>query len=116
MLGLTTNHRFYIHRGATDLRKGFDGLSGVIRQTLQSDPLDGSVYIFINRKRDRMKLLVWEPSGFVLYYKRLERGTFELPEWEGNTQKIQLKWETLMLLISGISLKSVQRRRRYLRA
>ena len=116
MLGLTPNHKFYLHQGATDLRKGFDGLSGLIRQTLQADPLDGSVYIFINRRRDRMKLLVWEPSGFVLYYKRLERGTFELPDWEDKAQKIQLKWETLMLLISGISLKSVRHRRRYKRA
>ena len=116
MLGLTTNHRYYLCRGPTDLRKGFDGLSGQIRQALESDPLDGSVYIFINRRRDRMKLLVWEPSGFVLYYKRLERGTFELPRLEGKSHKIQLKWETLMMLLTGISLKSVRMRKRYQRA
>jgi len=98
------------------MRKGFDGLSGLIRQNLKADPLDGSVYIFINRRRDRMKLLVWEPSGFVLYYKRLERGTFELPIGEDTCQKIQLKWETLMLLISGISLRSIHYRKRYKRA
>lgn len=116
MLGLTTNHRFYLFQGVTDLRKGFDGLSGLIRHCLQSDPMDGSVYIFINRRRDRMKLLVWQPTGFVLYYKRLERGTFELPEWNNSSQKTQLRWETLMMLLSGISLKSVRLRKRYRRA
>ena len=116
MLGLTTNHRYYLCREATDMRKGFDGLSGLVRQNLEANPLDGSVYIFINRRRDRMKLLVWEPSGFVLYYKRLERGTFELPVGQDNCGKTQLPWEVLMLLISGISLKSVHYRKRYKRA
>lgn len=98
------------------MRKGFDGLSGLIRQALEADPLDGSVYVFINRRRDRMKLLVWESSGFVLYYKRLERGTFELPACEDRSHKVQLRWETLILLLSGISLKSVVHRKRYKRA
>jgi len=62
----------------TDMRKGFDGLSGLIINKLGKNPIDGSVYIFINRRRDRMKLLVWQSNGFVLYYKRLESGTFEI--------------------------------------
>ena len=98
------------------MRKGFDGLSGVIRDILQADPLDGSVYIFINRRRDRMKLLVWEPTGFILYYKRLEKGTFELPIGDTSSGKVRLKWETLVLLLSGISLQNVRHRKRYIRA
>jgi len=98
------------------MRKGFDGLCGVIRGSMGSDPTDGSVYIFINRRRDRMKLLVWESGGFVLYYKRLERGTFEFPSMIGKGGKIHLSWEMLVLMLSGISIRGVRKRKRYMRA
>ncbi|MFT6336755.1 MAG: transposase [Saprospiraceae bacterium] len=62
------------------MRMGFDGLSGLISNQMHRSPLDGRVYLFINRRRDRMKMLVWESGGFMLYYKRLEQGTFELPQ------------------------------------
>ena len=61
------------------MRKGFDGLCGLVHDKMDMNPMDGSVYLFINRQRNRMKMLVWEMGGFVLYYKRLEQGTFELP-------------------------------------
>ena len=93
------------------MRKGFDGLCGLIVSELKSDPLDGTVYIFINRRRDRMKLLVWESGGFMLYYKRLEQGQFELPESQ-LCQGIELNWETLVLMLTGISLKQTFRRKR----
>ena len=116
MIGLTQQHRYYLHTAATDLRKGFDGLSGLVGSVMGCNPVDGSVYIFINRKRDRMKMLVWERTGFMLYYKRLERGTFELPKSKGTGSKLQLRWETLVLMIQGISLQKIRYRKRYKRA
>ena len=94
------------------MRKGFDGLSGLVLAAMGGDPHDGSVYLFVNRRRDRMKLLVWDSTGFTVYYKRLERGTFELPAGAD----VRITWETLMLMLAGISLKKVSRRRRYNRA
>jgi len=98
----------------TDMRKGFDGLSGLIINKLGKNPIDGSVYIFINRRRDRMKLLVWQSNGFVLYYKRLESGTFEIT-WSLENE-ISIEWETLMLIIQGVSIENIKRRKRYKRA
>ncbi len=116
MIGLTQQHRYFLYRGATDMRKGFDGLSGIIVHECKADPLDGNVYIFINRRRNRMKMLVWEPGGFMLYYKRLEQGTFELPLGQEGQSNIRLNWETLVLIISGIKLDKIIRKRRYKRA
>ena len=98
----------------TDMRKGFDGLSGLIINKLGKNPIDGSVYIFINRRRDRMKLLVWQSNGFILYYKRLESGTFEIT-WSLENE-ISIEWETLMLIIQGVSIENIKRRKRYKRA
>jgi transposase len=113
MLGLSEQHKFYFYTGVTDLRKGFDGLCGLVRAQMGGNPLDGSVYIFINRKRDKMKILVWEPNGFMLYYKRLETGTFELPKTNLINNKMELSWQTLMLMIQGISLQKIKQRKRY---
>ena len=112
MIGLTNHHRYYLYNGVCDMRKGFDGLSGVVREKMSSNPLDGSVYLFVNRRRDRMKMLVWESGGFMLYYKRLEQGTFELPK-SNITHKLTLKWETLVLMMTGISLVQKGRKKRY---
>ena len=79
LYGLSGHIRYYLYGPGTDLRKGFDGLSGLARNKLFRDPLSGDVFIFINRRRTLLKLLVWDQSGFVIYYKRLEFGTFELP-------------------------------------
>ncbi len=100
----------------TDMRKGFDGLSGIVSSQMARSPLDGVVYIFINRRRDRMKLLVWEPGGYTLYYKRLESGTFELPLVKEGEHKMIMSWESLMLILGGISLKKIVKRKRYKRA
>jgi len=94
------------------MRKGFNGLSGLVTSTMGLNPLDGSVYLFVNRRKDRMKMLVWETGGFMLYYKRLESGRFELPQSKGNT-RVQLNWETLVLMMTGISLLQTKRRKRY---
>ena len=76
MIAFSSAQRYYYYREATDMRKSFDGLSGLIRTGLNRDPLSGDVFVFINRRRTHIKLLVWDRNGFVLFYKRLERGTF----------------------------------------
>ncbi len=115
MFSLNQTHRYYMYGQPTDMRKGFDGLSGLIRSKLKCNPLSGDVYIFINRQRNRMKLLVWETGGFVLYYKRLERGTFEFPKCQ-NQSTISLSWQDLLFIVQGIQLASVRRRKRFTRA
>ena len=112
MIGLTNHHTYYLYNSICDMRKGFDGLSGLVRNEMSGDPLDGSVYMFMNRRRDRLKMLVWESGGFMLYYKRLERGCFELPKSTDQTS-ISLKWETLVLMLAGISLDQKTRKKRY---
>ncbi len=95
------------------MRKGFDGLSGLVRNELAQDPLSGDVYIFINRRRNRMKLLVWEWGGFLLYYKRLERGRFECPPIAAKAQNTVISWQQLMLIVQGVELGSVKQRKRF---
>lgn len=95
------------------MRKSFDGLSGMVRNELQKDPLSGEVFIFINKRCNQVKILLWEGDGFSLYYKRLEKGTYELPLWKGQTPSVELRSDELMLILQGISLKSVRRRKRF---
>ena len=95
------------------MRKGFDGLSGIVRNEMEGNPLSGDVYLFINRGRNRMKLLVWETDGFVLYYKRLERGRFELPDVTADGKSAKIGYEKLLLIVKGIALKSVKKRKRF---
>ena len=79
MLSLSTSTRIFISLGATDMRKGFDGLCGLVTSQLQQDPLSGSLFLFINRRRDRLKILYWDGDGLAIWYRRLEQGTFQLP-------------------------------------
>ena len=96
------------------MRKGFDGLSGIVRSEFAADPLDGSLFLFINRRRDRLKILHWDGTGYWLYYKLLEAGTFEVIASEGKCTQIDST--QLAMLLAGISLISVKRRKRYQRA
>ncbi|MFZ2900816.1 MAG: IS66 family insertion sequence element accessory protein TnpB [Saprospiraceae bacterium] len=112
MISLSSTQRYYLWRGVADMRKGFDGLSGLVRNEMGQDPLDGSVYIFINRRATHIKLLVWDRSGFVLYYKRLERGRFHFPkEAAGGGYKIS--WQALVLMLEGIEVANVKQKKRY---
>ena len=113
MIGFTSAQRYYLSRQAADMRKSYDGLSGIVRQGLGRDPLSGEVFIFLNRRRTMIKILVWDRSGFVLWGKRLERGTFELPRRREDGASIVLSWEELVLILEGVSLRSVRRRKRY---
>lgn len=115
MLGFSAPQRFFLYRHATDMRKGFDGLAGLVSRALPKlrDPLDGSAYVFINKRRNRLKLLLWESGGFAIYYKRLEHGTFALPNVSPTADAVELGWDELVMLIAGIELASVKRRARF---
>jgi transposase len=99
------------------MRKSFDGLQGLVTGQMGRDALSGEVFIFMNRRRDQVKMLVWDRSGFVIYYKRLERGRFELPAAAGGEQirGQVLPWSDLLLILEGVSLRSVRWRKRYTR-
>jgi transposase len=113
MLHLSASCRYYIYCGYTDMRKGFDSLSGIVSTLMQSNVLSGDIFIFFNKRRNQVKLLHWEGDGFALYYKRLEQGTYELPSTDAHTLHITVSQQQLHLLLQGISLQSVRRRKRY---
>ena len=114
MFNISTTTNIYLYTAAADMRKGFDGLSGLVRSELGGDPLDGSMFLFVNRRRDRMKILQWDGGGFWLYYRRLEAGTFEIIKSED--KQVQIDATQLAMILSGISLESVKQRKRYRRA
>ena len=113
MLSLPPSCRYFLYRDHADMRKSFDGLSGLVRQGLRKDPLSGDVFTFFNRRRSQVKLLLWERDGFSIYYKRLEKGTYELPVMDEKNSSIALRSDDLMLILGGISLNSVRRRKRF---
>jgi len=96
------------------MRKSFDGLSGIVRSELGADPLDGSLFLFVNRRRDRLKILQFDGTGYWLYYKLLEAGTFEGIPSKG--QVVSIDSTQLAMLLAGVSLVGVKRRKRYRRA
>jgi transposase len=112
MLSFSSKQRYFLYGSATDMRKGFAGLSGLVRQHIDHELLSGDVFIFINRRRDRIKLLMWDATGFALYYKQLERGTFELPVAK-ERGSLELSWSDLVMLLEGVEIKSIKRRKRF---
>ncbi len=106
----------------TDMRKGFDGLQGMVREFLGQDPLSGHLFLFLNRRRDRIKLLWWDHDGLVIWYKRLEAGTFQQLDpstYAGRNSGeagVELSATDLALLLTGVDLASARRRKRYARA
>lgn len=105
--------RYYLYREPADMRKSFDGLCGLVSGRLGQNPMSGDVFIFLNKQRNRVKLLRWEPGGFVLFFKRLERGTFELPKLQNPVLSQVLDYGELAMIITGISMKNASRRRRF---
>ena len=94
------------------MRKSFDGLSGLVQNTLGCNPCNGDVFIFINKRRDKIKLLHWQGISFILYYKRLEKGTFELPLYDSTVGSIALDYAKLVMIIDGLSIQNIQKRKR----
>ena len=115
MLTLGAHTKIFAYLPPADMRKGFSGLSAIIRQEFQADPTDGSLFLFINRSRDRMKLLRFADGGFWLYYRLLEAGTFEPLQAARETDcQLQLDATELSMLLAGVSLAQAgKRRKRY---
>src|SRR5439155_18217559 len=112
MLTVSPAIRIYVATGATDLRRSIDGLSALVRDQLQLDPLSGHLFLFRNRRGDRLKLLVWDQSGFWVLYKRLEQGTFAWP-LDDSGAPVEMQHRDLLLLLSGVDLAPTRRRRWY---
>lgn len=111
MLSVHSGRRYFLYTAFAGMRKSFDGLSGIVQNILSQDPLSGDIYVFFNRKRNQVKLLLWEKDGFSVYHKRLEKGTYELPVKKGASCQIQS--QELRLILEGISLESVKKRKRF---
>jgi transposase len=113
MLSLPTSVRIWLAAQPTDLRKSFDSLAEVVRQQLQGDPLSGQLFVFRNKRADRIKLLYWDEDGYVIVYKRLEIGTFRFPR--ADAAGVEIRAADLQMLLDGVDLDSAKRQKRYRR-
>jgi transposase len=115
MISLPHSVRVFLHAPATDLRKGFDALSGLVTTAFSQDPTSGHLFLFVNRRRDRLKILYWDRDGLAIRYKRLESGSFQIPVAAGDAVSIEMSPTQLSLILSGIDLSSARQRKRYQR-
>ena len=115
MLSLPTSVRIWLATQATDLRKSFDTLAELVRKQLQGDPLSGQLFVFRNKRADRVKLLYWDEDGFVIVYKRLEEGTFRWPAVAVDQGSVTLRAAELAMLLDGVDWSKAQRSKRYRR-
>lgn len=113
MLSLHPNTRYFLYQSYIDMRKSFDGLCGVVTNEMHRDILSNDVFIFFNKRKTHIKLLAFEGDGFAIYYKRLEKGTYEFTTGSSLDNSSQLSYSQLLLILQGISLKKVQYRKRY---
>jgi transposase len=109
VLALSTSCRYFLYGSPTDMRFGINSLSGLVRNRLGADPMNGDVFIFIGKRSNQVRLLQWDGDGFALYIKKLERGTFERPRLTGTA----ITSTQLTLLLQGVRLESVRYRSRY---
>jgi transposase len=115
MISLPHAVRVFLHTPATDLRKGFDALSGLVTAAFSQDPTSGHLFLFVNRRRDRLKILYWDRDGLAIWYKRLETGSFQLPTAAAEAASIEMSPTQLTLILSGIDLRFARQRKRYQR-
>jgi len=115
MLSIPRTLRVFLARTPVDMRKSFHGLVALTESVLAQDPLAGHLFVFVNRRRDRIKLLYWGGTGFCIWYQQLERGTYQLPDVADadERQGIEITASQLSLILDGIDLASVRRRTRY---
>ena len=117
MLSLPPSVRIFLSCAPTDMRKSFDTLAQLVREHLGGDPLSGHLFVFRSRRGDRLKLLYWDETGYVLWYKRLEAGTFAFPS-EGlpaGAHGVEIRAADFAMILDGVDLSSVKRRQRYRR-
>jgi transposase len=113
MFGLSAAVRVYLAKDPADMRRSFDGLSALVAGPLALDPLSGHLFVFINKRRDRIKILYWDRDGLVVWAKRLERGTFRVPHTTAG--RVEMTTADLAALWAGIDLNTARRRHRYTR-
>jgi len=113
VLSLSPSVRVFVCLEAADMRRSFDGLSAMVEHIIEGDPLSGHLFVFRNRRGDRVKILYWDRDGYALWYKRLERGVFRFPQRAG--AQAELSAAELMLLLEGIEVTGMKRRKRYAR-
>ncbi|MEL6897706.1 MAG: IS66 family insertion sequence element accessory protein TnpB [Planctomycetota bacterium] len=113
MLSIAADTQIFIASGATDMRKGFDGLCGIVTSVLEKDPISGQLFLFVNRRRDKMKILYWDGDGLAIWYRRLEQGTFQMPNIQEGQVSVEIQSDELIMLIRGIDYSNVQRRKRF---
>ena len=109
MLGLNPRYRYFLYQKPTDMRSGIDSLSGIVRNELHRNPLSGDIFIFLNRKGSHIKLLSWDRDGFALYYKRLEKGSYE----KVTSDTSEITYQQITLILQGIKLGSIKERPRF---
>lgn len=115
MIALPPQIRVFLHRRPTDMRKSFHGLIALTEAELKQDPLSGSFFAFVNRRRDRIKILYWGQTGFCIWYQQLQRGTYQLPCHESLDQRdaLEVSRAQLSLILDGIDLASARQRLRF---
>ena len=113
MLSFAPSVRIYLHARPIDMRKSFDGLFGIVKNEFEMDVRNGGLFMFINLRRNRVKLMYWDTDGLVIWMKRLERGSLQHPQPEADAKHVVMDATELNLLLSGIELSSVKRRKRY---
>lgn len=113
MLSLPPSVRIFICLQPADMRRSFDGLAAMVEQVVARDPLSGHLFVFRNRRGDRVKILYWDRDGYALWYKRLERGVFRFPQRED--AGVEVSTADLMLILEGIDVTGLKRRKRYAR-
>ena len=113
MLSFPSHLQIFLATGSTDMRKGFNGLYGLVTDVLEKDPLTGHLFLFVNRRRDKLKILYWDGDGLAVWYKRLEQGSFQWPTVKDDQTSVEMRSDELMMLLRGIDLSSVKRRKRF---
>jgi transposase len=113
MLSISNSVRIFLFAQPTDMRKSFNGLSGLVTEHFDAELLSGHLFLFFNRKRDRVKILAWDRDGLAIWYKQLEAGTFQLATISSEQESIEIDSVKLSLLLSGIDLASAKQRKRY---
>lgn len=113
MIPFTSGHRYFVYSGIVDFRKGYNGLSGVVKSNMESNPFNGDVYIFFNKRNNQIRMLVYDSGGLVILSKQLEKGTFENSKSESSQSKINITWTQLMCIMQGIKLSSIKFKKRY---
>ena len=105
--------QYFLYSSYVDMRKGIDSLSGLVKNELNKNPLTGDLFIFFNRRRKQIKMLHWQEDGFAVFYKRLEKGTYEFPCENPSSKSFSISAEKLLFILQGVKLKSVKKRTRY---